>query len=46
MEIIHQEDLIKIKGGAKLSLIFGISAAVTFIIGIIDGLVRPLACRK
>lgn len=45
MEVIQQQDLIKIKGGAKLGLIFGISAALTFIIGVIDGIVRPLKCN-
>lgn len=37
----------EIKGGAvKLGVIAGIIGLGTFIIGIIDGLVRPLKCYK
>lgn len=45
MEVIKKEELIKVQGGFKLGLIFGISVAVTFIIGVIDGIVRPLKCN-
>lgn len=32
-------------GGFNVGLLVGIGAAVTFIIGIIDGIVRPLRCN-
>ncbi len=32
-------------GGFKLGIGLGIAAGVTFIIGFIDGLIRPLKCN-
>lgn len=32
-------------GGLSLGTIIGIGSFITFIIGIIDGYMRPLACR-
>lgn len=44
---LEKEELKNIKGGAfHLTLGFGIAAGITFIIGVIDGYIRPLACNK
>ena len=32
-------------GGANIALWLGIGAGVSFIIGLIDGLIRPLKCN-
>ena len=32
-------------GGINIGLIAGIAAGVTFLIGLIDGIIRPLKCN-
>lgn len=45
--MLEKEELIEIKGGAVNFAILGaVGVAVTFIIGLIDGYVRPLKCNK
>lgn len=47
MTELNKKELSSIQGGAfNTGLALAIAAGVTFIIGIIDGYVRPLACRK
>ena len=44
--MINNEELYDIKGGAaKYMLGFAIGAALSFIIGVIDGYLRPLKCN-
>ena len=45
MEVLSQKELITINGGIGIWTIIGIVSGVTFIIGLIDGFVRPLKCR-
>lgn len=46
MNILTKEELKKINGGGiSFGAILGIGAGITFLIGLIDGYVRPLACR-
>ena len=45
MELTEKE-LLKINGGISSIAIAGIVGAVIFIVGAIDGFVRPLACPK
>lgn len=46
MNNITDNELKKIDGGGvNVGAIFGIAAGVTFLIGIIDGLFRPLKCN-
>ncbi len=45
MEILNKEELKNINGGISFGLLALIGGAVTFIIGILDGLTRPLKCR-
>lgn len=46
MKNIIDNELKKIDGGGvNIGAIFGIAAGVTFIIGVIDGLFRPLRCN-
>lgn len=43
---LKKEELLEINGGAsKGAIIAGIVSGVIFIIGIIDGMVRPLKCN-
>jgi len=47
MKELKKEELLNIKGGGfSFGISFGIAAGITFLIGLIDGYVRPLACRK
>ena len=44
---ITKEELKNINGGAvSFGVIAGIGAGLMFIIGLVDGFVRPLKCRK
>ncbi len=45
--MIDKNELISIKGGvSKYFYGIGVGALVSFIVGLIDGYMRPLACRK
>ena len=47
MKELKKEELKEINGGGfSWGLASLIAAGATFIIGVIDGYVRPLACRK
>ena len=47
MEIINNEALFKITGGAAFKTIAaGIAIIGVFIIGLVDGLLRPLKCNR
>lgn len=43
--ILEEKELIKIQGGGKYSFLIAIGAIGTFIVGIIDGILRPLKCN-
>lgn len=43
---LSESELKDINGGISVWTAIGIGALVTFIAGVIDGIVRPLACRK
>lgn len=46
MKKISDEELMNINGGGmSLGWIVGIGAGVTFLIGLIDGIIRPLKCN-
>ena len=45
MKTLSEQELHNIKGGGAAIYLL-ISAGVTFLIGVIDGYVRPLKCRK
>ena len=43
---ISDKELLKVEGGGiSVGAIFGIAAGVTFLISVIDGIVRPLRCN-
>lgn len=45
--MLEKNDLLNIYGGAIDFAVVGVVvAAVIFVIGVIDGIVRPLSCRK
>lgn len=47
MLIINKEELKNVKGGAfGLKIFVSIISAGTFIIGLVDGFLRPLKCRN
>lgn len=43
---MSKEELQSIKGGVSKVLFIGIAGVVTFLIGVIDGYIRPLKCNK
>ena len=46
MNKLSDKELMNIEGGAvKAGLIIGIGAGITFLIGLIDGIFRPLKCN-
>ncbi len=43
---MSDEELMNIEGGMARSYFYGIIvSAVTFLIGLVDGLIRPLSCN-
>ena len=45
MILLERKELNNIYGGFGWSIIVGIGALITLVIGIVDGYVRPLKCR-
>ncbi len=46
MKKLTNEELILVEGGAiKWAILAAIAAGITFLIGVIDGIVRPLKCN-
>lgn len=46
MKKLNDKELMNVEGGAiKIGLIVGIAAGITFIVGLIDGIIRPLKCN-
>ena len=45
MREIEKQEAMNICGGISTWLALGIGAAVTFLIGVIDGFIRPLKCN-
>ncbi len=47
MKEIEQQELEKVQGGGIMPWgLFGIGAAVVFVIGLFDGFTRPFGCNK
>ncbi len=43
---LNNKELLEVQGGAvKIGLLFGIAAGISFLIGVIDGIIRPLKCN-
>lgn len=46
MKNLTDEELKNINGGGiNIGFLMGIGAVVTFLIGVVDGLIRPLKCN-
>ena len=46
MKKINDEELMNVTGGGfNVGIVAGIAATMAFVIGIFDGIVRPLKCR-
>lgn len=45
MKTLNNEELKNINGGISFGILALLGGAITFIIGILDGLTRPLKCR-
>ncbi len=45
MKTLNEKELKEINGGWSLSALLGIGSIFTFLIGIVDGYLRPLSCR-
>ena len=46
MEILKNNELITIKGGAHTALWFAIGTAITFLLGLFDGIINPEKCKR
>lgn len=47
MELLEKNELLSITGGGlSLGVISLIGAGITFLIGVLDGYLRPLKCNK
>ena len=47
MEVLQNNELIDVHGGAvNLGLIVAVLSVITAIIGLVDGIFRPMSCRK
>ncbi len=47
MKVLANEELMKVNGGGiGLQIAAGIAAVGIFLIGVLDGFLRPLACNK
>lgn len=46
MRELREEEIKNMKGGISPSAIILIGAAITVLIGILDGISRPIACNK
>lgn len=45
MKELNDKELMSVNGGFNIGLGIAIGAGITFIIGVIDGFVRPLKCN-
>lgn len=45
MKTLNEKELKEINGGWSLSALLRIGSIFTFLIGIVDGYLRPLSCR-
>ncbi|MGI6329830.1 MAG: class IIb bacteriocin, lactobin A/cerein 7B family [Bacilli bacterium] len=45
MKELQKEELLMINGGLGIWAIIGIVSGITFLIGLLDGFVRPLKCN-
>lgn len=45
MITLNKEELLDIRGGG-LGILVGIAGAIVFLIGLVDGYIRPLKCNK
>ncbi len=44
---MSEEELINVKGGMARTYFYGIIVtAITFLIGLVDGIIRPLNCNE
>lgn len=47
MNKLNSEELLNIRGGAiKWIIVTTIGVCLTFLIGVVDGIIRPLKCNK
>lgn len=44
--MLSNNELKKISGGFNFGIGFLIASGITFVVGLFDGYVRPLACRR
>lgn len=46
MKNLNDKELMNVNGGGiNIGIVVGIAAGVTFLIGVIDGIIRPLKCK-
>lgn len=45
MKQLTNEELKQIQGGWSITSAFGLGAIITFLLGVLDGYLRPLECR-
>lgn len=46
MKYLNDKELANVEGGAfKIGIFVGVAAGITFLIGLVDGIMRPLKCN-
>lgn len=45
LKTLKKDELVKVKGGISAAALTLIGLGIVFLIGLIEGLVRPLRCR-
>lgn len=46
MKNLNDKELMSVNGGGfNIAVVAGIAAGISFLVGILDGIVRPLKCR-
>lgn len=46
MKALSKTELLSIRGGISAWIVMSIIGGITFIIGVVDGFIRPLKCNK
>lgn len=46
MRTLTDKEMMQMQGGLKMNLVVAVASVVTFLIGLVDGYMRPLKCNN